>query len=97
MLKLSLIRIQNERIKDKQKQIYKKIFNNICQTINSNADQGHTYCIYIVPEMIMDEISYPFIDCLTYLNKKIEKIKKDKQIIDVSFYVPNVYYFKWIL
>ena len=97
MLKLSLIRIENERIKDKQTQIYKKIFNKICQTINSNADQGFTYCIYIVPEFIMDEISYPFIDCLEYLNKRIEDIKKDKQIIDVSFYVPNVYYFKWNL
>jgi hypothetical protein len=97
MLKLSLIRIQNERIKDKQKLVYKKIFNNICKTININADQGLTYCIYVVPEFIMDEITYPFIDCIKYLDKKIEKIKKDKQIIDVSFYVPNVYYFKWIL
>ena len=97
MLKLSLIKIQNERIKDKHKLIYKKIFNKMCMTINSNAEQGFTYCVYVVPEFIMDEISYPFIDCLEYLNKKINKIKKDKQIIDVSFYVPNVYYFKWIL
>ena len=97
MLKLSLIKIQNERIKDKQKQVYRKIFSQICQTINSYADQGFSYCVYIVPEFIMDEISYPFIDCLEYLNKKIEHIKNDKQIIDVSFYVPNVYYFKWIL
>jgi hypothetical protein len=93
MLKLSLIRIENERIKDKQKQVYRKIFGQICKTINSQAELGNTYCIYIVPEFIMDEISYPFIDCLEYLNNKIEQIKKDKQIIDVSFYVPNVYYF----
>ena len=97
MLNLSLIRIKNEQIKDKQKKVYKKIFGQLCQTINLNADQGLTYCIYIVPEFIMDEISYPFIDCLEYLNRKIERIEKDKQIVDVSFYVPNVYYFKWTL
>jgi hypothetical protein len=97
MLNLSLIRIQNERIKDKQKKIYKKIFGQMCQTINSNANLGLSYCLFVVPELIMDEITYPFIDCLEYLNHKIEYIKKDKQIIDVSFYVPNVYYIKWIL
>ena len=97
MLKLSLIKIQNERIKDTQKTVYKKIFHKICQTINTNAELGNNYCLYIVPEFIMDEISYPFIDCLKYLNEKMENIREDNQITDISFYVPNVYYIKWNL
>ena len=97
MLKLSLIKIEKEQKKQKQKLVYKKIFSNLCNTINSNAEYGKTYCLFTVPDFITDEITYPFDDCINYLNKKIEYIKKDKQIIDVSFYPPNVYYFKWII
>ena len=95
MLNLSLIKIKNDQLKYHQKIIYKKIYEQICQTININADLGKNFCLFLVPEFILDEISYPFIDCLEYLNNKIEKIKKDKNIIEVSFFIPNVYYFKW--
>lgn len=95
MLNLSLIKIKQEQLKYSQKLVYKKIFAQICQTININADLGKNYCLFVVPEFILDEITYPFIDCLEYLNKKIEKIKKDKNIVEVSFFVPNVFYFKW--
>jgi len=97
MLKLSLIKIQNERIKDKQKQVYKRIFENLCQTINTNAELGQNFCLFSIPEFIIDEISYPFDECLKYIDKKIIQIKNDKHILDVSFYKPNVYYIKWEL
>lgn len=95
MLNLSLIKIQNERIKIKQRSIYRKIFKMMCDKININAEIGKKFCLFQVPEFFFDEISYPFNECIDYLNEKIEQIKNDKQIIDVSFYPPNVYYFKW--
>lgn len=73
MLNLSLIKIKNDQLKYQQKIIYKKIYEQICQTININADLGKNFCLFLVPEFILDEISYPFIDCLEYLNNKIEK------------------------
>ena len=95
MLKLSLIKIEKEKIKDKQEKIYNKIFSNMCNTINSNAEEGKMFCLFIVPDFLPDEITYPFDECIDYLHNKIKYIKKDKQITDVSFYAPNVYYFKW--
>ena len=97
MLKLSLIKIEKERIKHKQKLVYKKIFSNLCNTINLNAEYGKTFCLFIIPQFISDEITYPFEDCLNYLNNKIEYLKQDKQIIEVSFFSPNVYFIKWTL
>lgn len=97
MLNFDLVKIKQERIKYKQKLVYIKIFNNLCQTINVNIDSGNIYCLFIVPEFILDEITYPFIDCIKYLNYKLNKIKQDKNIIEISFYIPNVYYIKWII
>ncbi len=96
MLNLSQIRIKNEKIKSEQRRIYRKIFRQICNTININAEVGKKFCLFQVPEFFFGEISYPFNECIEYLNKKIFKLKEDKQIIDVSFYEPNVYFIKWI-
>ena len=95
MLKLSLLKIEKEKIRDKQEIVYDKIFYNMCNTINSSAEDGKMFCLFIVPEFISDEISFPFDECISYLQRKIRYIKKDKQITDVSFYKPNVFYFKW--
>lgn len=97
MLKLSLIKIEKERLKDKQILVYKKIFSNMCNTINSNAEYGKTCCLFTVPEFIADEISYPFDECIDYLHQKMKYIKKDKQITEIFFYEPNVFFFKWAI
>jgi len=96
MLKLTQIRIKNEQIKSEQKRIYKKIYKQICDKINMNAEIGNKFCLYQVPEFFFDEISYPFNECIEYLNKKMTKLKEDKQITEVTFYEPNVYFIKWI-
>ena len=95
MLNLAQIRIKNEQIKSEQRRIYRKIYKHICSTINLHAEMGKKFCLFQVPEFFFDEISYPFDECIEYLNKKINKLKEDKQIIDVSFYEPNVYFIKW--
>lgn len=97
MLNLSLLKLKNMQIKDKQKDIYRKIFQQICNIINHNAENGKEYCLFQVPEFILDEISYPFEECLEYLNYKLDRLKKDKQILEITFYEPNVYYIKWYL
>lgn len=97
MLNLSLIKIKNEQIKQEQKRIYKKIFKQLCDTINLNAEMGKRFCLFQVPEFFFNEISFPFDKCIEYLNKKIDKIKKNKQIIELSFYDPNVYFIKWTI
>jgi len=95
MLNLAQFRIKNEQIKSEQKRIYRKIFRLICSTINLHAEIGKKFCLFQVPEFFFGEISYPFDECIEYLNNKIFKLKEDKQIIDVSFYEPNVYFIKW--
>jgi len=95
MLNLELIKIKNEEIKEQQRIIYKRIFRQLCNTINISAETGKKFCLYQVPEFFFDQISYPFNECLNYLNSKIEKLKKDKYIIEVNFYEPNVYFIKW--
>jgi len=95
MLNLGLIKIKNEEIKEQQRKIYKRIFRQLCDKINISAETGKDFCLYQVPEFFFDQISYPFNECINYLNSKIEKLKKDKYIIEVIFYKPNVYFIKW--
>ncbi len=95
MLNLALLRVKNEQIKQKQRKIYRKIFKQICELINLYAEAGRKFCLYKVPEFFFDEISYPFNECIEYLDKKMEKLKSEKQIMEVTFFEPNVYYIKW--
>lgn len=97
MLNLSSIKLKTEQIKMERKTVYRKIFKKICNTIKLNAEEGRNWCIFQVPSFIFDEISYPLNECLEYIDSKMYKIEGNKQIIDVSFYQPNIYYFKWKL
>ncbi len=95
MLKLSQIKLKRDEIKIRQRKIYKKIYESIVNAINFNAERGQKFCIFNVPSFILNEISYPFNECIDYLNYKMERMSKKKEITDVSFYQPNVYYIQW--
>jgi len=94
MLNISSLKFKNEQIKHEQKKVYKKIFENLCKTINMNAEIGKKFCLYRIPDFLLGEISFPFNECLDYINNKI-KILKNEGITEISFYSPNIYYFKW--
>jgi hypothetical protein len=95
MLNLELIKIKNLEIKYKRREIYRKIFQKLCDTINHAAEQGNKYCLFQVPEFFFDEISYPLSECIEYLNNKLLKFKNDKFITEIIFYAPNVYFIQW--
>ena len=95
MINLVPIKIKTQQIKYERKSIYKKIFKKLCDTVNLNVENGNTFCIYQIPEFLFDEISYPLNECIEYLNKKLAKFKQDKNILEITFYIPNLYYIKW--
>jgi hypothetical protein len=97
MLRLSLIKVKEEQLKEKRKDIYKKIFMNICTTINNNAEIRRNFCLFQVPTVSLEEISYPLDECIEYLLGKLNKLIKTKELEEVSFYKPNVIYIKWSL
>jgi hypothetical protein len=97
MLKLSLLRVKEEQLKEKRKEIYKKIFSNICTTINNNAEIRKNFCLFQVPTLSLEEISYPLDECIEYLLHKLNKLISSKELEEVSFYKPNVIYIKWSL
>ena len=96
MLNLEKIFIRKtQQIKYERKNIYKKIFNKLCDTINHNAEQGNKFCLFSIPEFFLDEISYPLNECIEYLNNKLLKFKDNKCITEITFYKPNVYFIEW--
>ena len=95
MINLVPIKIKKEQLKYERKNIYRKIFKQLCDTVNMNAHNGNTFCVYKVPEFFFDEITYPLDECIEYLNKKLAKYKEDKNIVEITFYVPNLYFIKW--
>jgi hypothetical protein len=95
MLKLEQIKINNLKIKYERRNIYRKIFSKLCDTINHAAEQGNKFCLYQVPEFIFHEISYPLDECIDYLNNKLLKFKNNSFITEITFYIPNVYFIKW--
>ena len=56
MLNLEQIKIKNLQIKYARKNIYRKIFQKLCNTINHAAEQGNKFCLFQVPEFFFDEI-----------------------------------------
>jgi len=98
MINLSILETKNKKIKEAQEKVYEKIFINLCNIINTKAIDGKKYCLFRVPDFMLGEISYPFNDCIDYLDKKMnEVIKKDEHVSEIKFYEPNVYYIKWKL
>ena len=95
MLNLTTLKIKNDKIKQEQRRIYRKIYSNLINKININAETGRRFCLFQVPEFILDEISYPFDECIEYLNNKLSKLKDDKYINEITFFDPNVYFIKW--
>jgi hypothetical protein len=95
MLNLEQIKLKNFEIKCKRRNIYKKIFLKLCSTINYAAEQGNKFCLFQVPEFILDEISYPLDECIEYLNKKLLKFSNNSYISEITFYAPNVYFIEW--
>jgi hypothetical protein len=95
MLNLAPLKIKNDKIKQEQRRIYRKIYYDLINKININAESGRRFCLFRVPEFILDSISYPFDECIEYLNEKLAKLRNDKYINEITFYQPNVYYIKW--
>lgn len=95
MLNLEQIKIKNLQIKYARRNIYRKIFQKLCNTINHAAEQGNKFCIFQVPEFFFDEISYPLDECIEYLNYKLQKFKNNSYITEITFYSPNVYFIEW--
>jgi len=95
MLNLGQIKAKNQQIKYERKNIYRKIFQKLCDTINHSAEQGNKFCLFQVPEFFFEEISYPLNECIEYLNKKLLKFNNDNYIKEITFYPPNVYFIKW--
>lgn len=95
MLNLASIKKKKDMLAEKQRSIYRKIYHNIVSLINHNAGNNIDFCLFEVPYFMLDEITYPMDECLRYLDAKLEDIKKDDNIIEITFYQPNVYYIKW--
>ena len=95
MINLEQIKIKNLEIKHKRRNIYKKIFQKLCSTVNHSAEQGNKFCLYQVPEFFFDEISYPLDECIEYLNNKLLKFKNNSYITEITFYAPNIYFIEW--
>ena len=95
MLNLEQIKIKNLQIKYARRNIYRKIFQKLCNTINHAAEQGNKFCLFQVPEFFFDEISYPLDECIEYLNNKLQKFKDNSYITEITFYAPNVYFIEW--
>ena len=74
MLNLDKLHENNKQKKYLQKNIYEKIFKLMCETINFAAESGEEFCLYQVPEFLIDEISYPLTECIEYLEKKLKKM-----------------------
>lgn len=95
MLNLASIKKKKDILAEKQRSIYRKIYYNIVSLINHNAENSINFCLFEVPYFMLDEVTYPMDECLKYLDEKLENLKKDENIIEITFYRPNVYYIKW--
>jgi hypothetical protein len=93
MLDLEKIKQIHRQKKDFKIETYTKILQMICKTVELNALNGETMCLYEVPEFILGETNYDLNECCLYLVKELKRHKFQ----DVSYYEPNVIYLTWKL
>lgn len=97
-LKFELIKIKQLRLKEQQRAVYKKIFKILTSKINICIEKEQNYCIFEVPCNLHNEITYPFDECIDYLNNKLTKMVQtngNHYINEISFFKPNIYYIEW--
>lgn len=81
-----LIRLREDRKKKIFVQ-YEKIFNICLNKINMANNLNKTEVVYDVPEAIYGHYDYNIIDCIAYLNEKLENMKFDTLIFGKTIYV----------
>jgi len=85
-----LIKDQKER-EDKKNDTFDKIFTKIEKKITISSLSNNYFTWYVIPEFIIGLPLYNLKECITYLEKKIQK-NGFKTIV----YEPNILYIDWM-
>lgn len=94
MLNFDKIKERNLKIQNIRLEAYRNILSMVIKTIELKALENKDFCLYEMPEFVIGDINYNITDCSNYI---ITELSKDKNIIDISFYKPNIIYIKWTI